>query len=131
MVIDSHTLLWWLERSDELSDRARKTLDEAGEGEAIFYVAAVSFWELYRKELRGTLIPKISVRRWPEMLDRTDWMQLVDDSPDLWMAMAELNWAHQDPADRLIATVALRHRVPVLTRDKRFHASDSPVSAVW
>jgi PIN domain nuclease of toxin-antitoxin system len=131
MVIDSHTLLWWLERSDELSGTARRTLDEAAEGGAVFYVAAVSFWELYRKELRGTLQPRVSVRRWPEMLDRMDWMRLVDDAPDIWMAMAELNWAHQDPADRLIATVALRQGVSVLTRDRRFHASDSPVSAIW
>jgi PIN domain nuclease of toxin-antitoxin system len=131
MVIDSHTLLWWLERSDELSDTARRTLDEAADGDALFHVAAVSFWELYRKELRGNLKPKISVRRWPTLLERVDWIRLVDDSADIWMAMAELDWAHQDPADRLIATLALRQHVPVLTRDRRFHASDSPVSAVW
>lgn len=131
MVIDSHTLLWWLERSSELSDTARRTLDEASDGESVFYVAAVSFWELYRKELRGTLIPKVSVRRWPEMLDRMGWMRIIDDSPDIWLGMAELEWAHQDPVDRLIATVALRRGVSVLTRDRRFHAADSPVSAVW
>jgi PIN domain nuclease of toxin-antitoxin system len=131
MVIDSHTLLWWLERSSELSDTARRTLDEAADGDSVFYVVAVSFWELYRKELRGTLKPKVSVRRWPKMLERLDWMRLIDDSPDIWLKMAELDWAHQDPADRLVATVALRQGVPVLTRDRRFHASDSPVKAVW
>jgi PIN domain nuclease of toxin-antitoxin system len=131
MVIDSHTLLWWLERSSELSDTARRTLDEAAGGDGVFYLVAVSFWELYRKELRGTLKPKVSVRRWPKMLERMDWMRLIDGSPEIWLKMAELDWAHQDPADRLIATVALRHGVPVLTRDRRFHASDSPVKAVW
>jgi len=29
MVIDSHALLWWLERSNELSNRPRELLDEA------------------------------------------------------------------------------------------------------
>jgi PIN domain nuclease of toxin-antitoxin system len=131
MVIDSHTLLWWLERSSELSDTARRTLDEAADGDAVFFFVAVSFWELYRKELRGTLKPKVSVRRWPKLLDRMDWMRLIDGSPEIWLKMAELDWAHQDPADRLIAAVALHHGVPVLTRDRRFHASDSPVKAVW
>ncbi len=65
------------------------------------------------------------------MLERLGWMRLIDDSPDIWLKMAELDWAHQDPADRLIATVALHQGVPVLTRDRRFHASDSPVKAVW
>ena len=131
MVIDSHTLLWWLERSEELSPTARQTLDGAADEDAVFYVAAVTFWELYRKEVRGILVPKISVRRWPGILVRMDWLRLIDESPDIWIAMTELKWAHSDPADRLIATVALRHGVSVLTRDRRFHASDSPVSAVW
>lgn len=131
MVLDSHTLLWWLEQSDELSPTAVRILSEAPNGDAPFYVAAVSFWELYRKELRGTLRPRISVRRWPDLLSRIDWLHLVDDSPGIWLAMTELDWAHQDPADRLIATVAMRRGVPALTRDRRFHAPDSPVTAVW
>lgn len=131
MVIDSHTLLWWLERSPELSVNARGTLDTAATGETRFYVAAVSFWELYRKELNGTLKPRMSVRRWPALLKRLGWMEQVDVSGSIWLDMAELDWTHRDPADRLIAVTALQFGVPVLTKDQRFHASDSPVAAVW
>lgn len=131
MTLDSHTLLWWLERSPELSVAARRVLDEAENGEQLFYVAGVSFWELYRKELHGALQPRVSVRRWPEMLERISWMRIVAESPRIWLRMAELDWAHQDPADRLIAAVALNHGTPVLTRDRRFHSEDSPVEAVW
>ena len=131
MVIDSHTLYWWLELDNELSETARRILNEAADGSAVFYVASVSFWELYRKELRGSLKPKMSVRRWPDFLSEAKWMDLVDVTPALWLAMTELNWAHRDPADRLIAATALDRGVPVLTKDRAFHASDSPVRAVW
>ncbi|GEM_PF-743563 len=131
MTLDSHTLLWWLERSPELSHTARQILEAAEDGDRLFYVSGVSFWELYRKELRGTLRPRISVRRWPALLERISWLRVVAESPEIWLRMAELDWAHQDPADRLIASVALIHGTPVLTRDRRFHASDSPVKAVW
>jgi len=131
MTLDSHTLLWWLERSPELSPAARELLDQAGDGERVFYVTGVSFWELYRKELQGTLQPRISVLRWPALLERIPWLRLVAETPDIWLRMAELDWKHQDPADRLIAATALRHGVSVLTRDRRFHAADSPVEAVW
>ncbi len=55
----------------------------------------------------------------------------VWESPELWMRMAELEWSHRGPADRLIAATALLHDVPVLTKDRRFHAADSLVEAVW
>lgn len=131
MILDSHTLLWWLEQSDELSVTARDILADAAKGESTFHVAAISFWELYRKERHGILTPRISVRQWPGLLRSIEWLRLEDDSPEIWLAMADLDWAHQDPADRLIATIARRRGVSVLTRDRRFHAPDSPVSAVW
>lgn len=131
MVLDSHTLLWWLERSGELSATARTILGNAANGDEVFQVAAVSFWELYRKELRGKLSPKISVRRCPPLLGQIEWINQVDDSPENWLAMAELDWSHHDPADRLIATIARQRGLAVVKRARRFHAADSPVEAIW
>ena len=50
---------------------------------------------------------------------------------DLWLDLAELAWDHQNPADRMIAVTALKLGLPVLTKDRKFHESDSPVMAVW
>jgi len=131
MVIDSHALLWWLERSNELSDRARELLDEAESSRSVFYVSGITFWELHRKVLQGILVPRIPVTQWPSLLGQLDWLHLVNESPAMWLAMAELNWKHKDPADRLIAATAQQYNVPVLTRDRYFHSEDSPVTAVW
>jgi len=55
----------------------------------------------------------------------------VDADAEDWMSAAELPWTHRDPADRLIAAIALNRHVPVLTKDAVFHATGCPVKAVW
>ncbi len=88
-------------------------------------------WELELKRRGGKLLLADSVRSWIPRLQQLEFMELTGVSFELWMDTAELNWAHRDPADRLIAATALQWGVPVLTRDRRFHAEDSPVDAVW
>jgi PIN domain nuclease of toxin-antitoxin system len=131
MVIDSHTLTWWLERAPELSGKATDVFEQAPGGRRPLIVSAVTFWEMRMKERRGHFLPKTLVRRWPALLRRVPWMQVVDVTPEIWLLAADLDWTHRDPADRIIAATALLHRVPVLTKDRVFHAEDSPVMAVW
>ena len=56
---------------------------------------------------------------------------VIEAGSDLRLALAGSTWEHQDPADRLIAVTALKFDLPVLTKDGKFHESDSPVQAVW
>lgn len=131
MVIDSHTLTWWLERAPELSGKASQIFEQAPGAGRPLMVSAVTFWEMRMKECRGQFLPKAPVRHWPGLLRKVPWMQVVDTTPEIWLRAAELDWAHRDPADRIIATTALIHGVPVLTKDRVFHEEDSPVKAVW
>ena len=131
MVIDSHALLWWLERRPELSAKAEGLLNSANAERGQFYVASISFWELRMKELRGQLRPTRPVREWPALLDQLSWFNIENTSPEVWMRSAELGWAHRDPADRILAAIALHHSVPLLTKDRIFHTAEAPVQAVW
>jgi len=131
MVIDSHALRWWLEEDPRLSGRANTLISKAESNQKILYVSAVSFWEIRQKEIRGLLRSKTSVAYWPQLLANFDWMKIESTTLRQWLVSADLEWAHRDPADRLIAALAIIRGVPVLTKDDRFHAEDSPVRAVW
>lgn len=131
MVIDSHTLMWWLEGSDELSPVARDLLDGAEQRGERHRVCAVTFWEMRWKEVRGQLHPKLGVDLWPALLAELDWLDIEETSATIWLKTADLGWDHRDPADRIIAATALKYDEPVLTRDRQFHKEDSPVKAVW
>jgi PIN domain nuclease of toxin-antitoxin system len=131
MVIDSHTLLWWFEGGEKLSAPVREILSGIGGKEREFMVSAVTFWELRLKELRGQLQLKRPLREWPGVLIRTGNVRLMDVTTEIWFLTAEIQWAHRDPADRIIAATALKYGVSVLTKDDRFHKDGSPVKAVW
>ena len=94
-------------------------------------IASISFWELHRKEGLGKLAPRIPVRKWPALSAPLTWLQVINTTPDIWLKTEAMPWTHRDPADRVIAATALRLHQPVLTKDSRFHAPDSPVSVVW
>ncbi len=131
MVIDSHTLLWWFEGGEKLSVPVREILSKIGGKDCEFMVSAVTFWEFRLKELRGELHPKRPVREWPNILDQTGNVRIMDVTTEIWWMTAEIQWTHRDPADRIIAATALKYGVPVLTKDERFHEAESPVKAVW
>jgi len=131
MVIDSHTLLWWLDGDDRLSARAKRILEnEAAEPDSLI-VSAVTFWELRLKEVRGRLTPRKPVHTWPELIRRLPHMRIEEVRVEHWLRVAEMDWKNRDPADRIIAATALHPGVPVVTVDEKFHRVDSPVKAVW
>ena len=131
MVIDSHTLLWWLDGDGRLSERAQRILDnEAAEPDSLV-VSAVTFWELRLKEVSGKITPRKPVKTWPELIRRLPHMRIEEVGVGHWLRVAEMDWGNRDPADRIIAATAIRLGVPVVTLDAKFHAVDSPVEALW
>ncbi len=131
MVIDSHTLLWWLDGDARLSEEARRILEFETTGTDSLVVSAVTLWELRLKEVRGKLTPKRPVNTWPELIRRFNHIRIESVDSGHWLHVAEMNWENRDPADRIIAATAIHLGVPVVTVDERFHRRDSPVRAVW
>lgn len=131
MVIDTHVLLWWLTDTSMLSDTARDFMHSCEAGRKRCVLSAVSLWELELKRRKGRLSVPNPLRTWLPQLRQLDFVDLTGSSVGQWLAAAELAWSHRDPADRLIAATALDRDVSVLTKDRVFHAPDSPVSAVW
>ncbi|MEM6910188.1 MAG: type II toxin-antitoxin system VapC family toxin [Verrucomicrobiota bacterium] len=125
--MDSHALLWWLEGDARLSPQAKALLES---GQRVI-VSAVSLWELRMKERRGLIEPMRPVREWLPLLGQLELWRVEAVDGETWSQVADLEWEHRDPADRMIAVTALRHGVAVLTKDRRFHEEGSPVEAVW
>lgn len=131
MILDTHTLLWWLANDLQLSKRAAERIQAVISGHGYLIVSGVLLWELEWKRRSGKLMLPGSVRPWIARLRRLRGVLLEGIPFERWISMTELDWAHRDPADRLIAVTALDHDFPVLTKDPVFHASDSPIQAVW
>ncbi len=131
MVIDTHALYWWLDGFPRLSKAAEEIFEQAPAADASLFVSPVTFWELADKERRGRFASRRPLREWPDLLAKIPWIEVVDTDSVIWLAAAGFEWAHRDPADRIIAATALTRGVPVLTKDRVFHLEGCPVEAVW
>ncbi|WP_131194541.1 type II toxin-antitoxin system VapC family toxin [Lichenihabitans psoromatis] len=124
VLIDTHALAWGLYASRRLSNVARTTI---GEAENVF-VSPASLYEMAHKVRLG---------KWPEMAPFLP--NLIDELVEQGIEMVQLDakicvlagsmaWPHRDPFDRLLATTALSHAVPIVSADSIF---DGIVSRIW
>ena len=67
-ILDTHTLLWYLRDSDELSDTTRNTINDA----EYICTSAVSLWEIAIKHSIGKLELEFSISQIEELCSEKD-----------------------------------------------------------
>jgi PIN domain nuclease of toxin-antitoxin system len=110
LLLDTHTLLWWLADDPQLGPRAREFIED--ERNAVF-VSAASAWEITIKKALGKLEA-------PDDLDG-----LVENEGFDKLAISffhaekagELPPLHRDPFDRMLVAQAQAEGLDIVTRD--------------
>jgi len=112
VLLDSHTLLWWLDDDKRLSRRARTTI--AAHRTTVF-VSAASVWEIAIKVELGKLRdPTDAVRHFPMLLAERGLTDLHITAAHA-VAAAALPRIHRDPFDRMLVAQAIVEGVPIVT----------------
>lgn len=118
-LLDTHTLIWWLEDSDELSAKARDVLqDEAN----TLLVSAASAYEISLKVMLGKLpgcaplVPKFS-----ETLLMAGFRH-IEITTRHGIEAGRLPIFHRDPFDRLLAAQAIVEDMPIVSNDEKLSA---------
>ena len=127
VLLDTHPLLWYAVRPEELGRRAREVLD-APETERL--LSPASAWELAIKVNIGKLKLGQGVMAFMESAlatPRTTWLPM---SLAHIARQANLPLHHRDPFDRLLIATALVEGVPVVTRDAAFQAYEG-LTTIW
>jgi len=130
VVLDAHTVLWYLENSNELSAVARSTIEEAVRDAGEVHVSAISVIEVvYLVERRR--IPATALQRLRDAL--------ADSRVGLLVAPVDASVAGAlekiprivvpDMPDRIIAATALHLDLPLVTRDRRLQAAG--IRTIW
>lgn len=115
MLLDTHILIWWLNRTGDLSEKAVHFLDATNPRPII---ADISLWEVAMLVKKGRITLNVELRAWFDVV--TKHVEVIPIAPSIAARVAELPEEFLgDPADRLIVATAIERRVPSVSRDKR------------
>jgi PIN domain nuclease of toxin-antitoxin system len=121
LLLDSHTVLWWLSDDRRLSVNARTAIADAGNQ---LLISAVVGYEIAYKQMRGRLPPL------PQGLPRRllrEGIGVLPISLDHALEAAELRGPHRDPWDRIMMAQALAEQCQMVTADPIFAEYGVPV----
>jgi len=126
LLLDTHTLLWFLSNDPKLSATARTAIENLAN---VRYLSPASLVEIALKVRLGKLklhAPFASL--FPIQLIAND-IHLIHLEPERIEPLTTLPLHHKDPFDRLIAATALVEGLTLVSIDKAFDAYG--ISRLW
>ena len=118
-LLDTHTLLWFLQGDKKLSNKARQFIENPSNEK---FLSVASLWEIAIKVSLGKLVLNKSFERlFPERL-HFNHIQILDITVDSLTKLTTLSFHHRDPFDRLIIAQALVEGLPIIGADMAFDA---------
>ncbi len=126
MLLDTHTLLWFLNNDPRLPVSVRQKIEET----EIVFVSAISLWEIAIKINIGELNIVTSFEEIKENMNALNIQELPIEFDDslAYIGLPILK-EHKDPFDRMIAAQAMRRSLLLVSADKKLDAY--PVDRLW
>lgn len=130
IVLDTHTLIWWVSGDPLLSERARNAIErEQPDGDII--VSSISAWEIAMLVKGGKLVLSMDVGSWLSTVAQIDAVRFLPVDVEIATKSVDLPGDfHKDPADRMIVATARKLAVPLVTRDDKIRAY-AHVKTIW
>lgn len=130
IVLDTHTLLWWVNDPTALSRPAKKAIDAAVKSNSVF-ASCISSWEIALLVERGRLRLALDVRDWLSRCESLPFLSFVALNNAIAVESVRLpDFPHADPVDRIIAATALSLGAALVTKDAKLR--DYPhLKTIW
>ena len=114
LLLDTHTLLWFLTNDPKLSPRARGAIEDVANET---HVSAASLWEVAIKSALGKLtLPASYADIFPRQLE-TNGFALLPITPTHCATLLTLPFHHRYPLDRLLLAQAKTEGLTLVTDD--------------
>lgn len=130
IVLDTHTLVWWVTGDPALSKKAKAAIEREQAGGDIV-VSSISAWEIATLVKRDRLVLSMDVSSWLAAVTQINAVRFVPVDVEVATKSVELPGEfHKDPADRMIIATARKLAVPLVTKDGRIQAY-AHVKTIW
>ena len=121
-LLDTHTLLWAIQDSKQLSGFARKHISDLS---TPCYYSIVSLWEITIKHSLGAIDLKMHLNSCFDIIVQTGFIELPVTRQHL-KELSELPNHHKDPFDRLLISQAISERLVIITKDGKIPMYNVP-----
>lgn len=118
-LLDTHTLLWWLDGDERLSPRARRFMGDTGN---VIFVSAASAWEIATKVRIGKLPGAVEVAADLTGCLLSQGFESLDITVAHGVRAGALPGPHRDPFDRMLIAQALAEDIPLISNETVFDA---------
>ena len=132
IVLDTHTLIWWVNGDEQLSDRARKAIEEeiSSENGQVF-ISTITAWEIALLVEKGRLALTLDVKDWIDTVTAIEGVRFVPVDNEVAIQSGRLPGDfHPDLADRMIVALARRLSAALITSDSKILAYKQ-VKTIW
>ena len=130
-LLDTHTFIWTVLDISKLPDRILEIIENPNNK---IYVSSLSFWEISIKTRLGKMDFKyIDIRHLPNIALQYGF-SVLEATPYDMICEGELAYfkEHKDPVDRMLASLAIRHNLILLSKDRQFeHYVPSGLQLQW
>ncbi len=126
LLLDTHTLLWWVDDAPDLSGAAKVAIADANNQ---CYLSLASCWEMAIKSRLGKLRLTKPVERFVTEQLAANGFTLLNIELRHAAKVENLPLHHRDPFDRLLIAQAIAEKLTVVTADRVF--SDYGVKVIW
>ncbi len=131
IVLDTHTLIWWVDSPQKLSKNARHVIEETITKKQEILISSISVFEIYILIKKGKLELTSQPEAWLETIENLSSIKFIPVDNKIAAHSVNLpNFSHKDPADRMIVATALSHGAKLVTSDSRI-LKYPPVQSIW
>ena len=119
ILLDTHTLLWWLTDDARLSGNAREAI---GDMRNEVFVSAASAWEVATKQRLGKLDGLPPVAGWFGELTAADGFVHLSITVRHALHAGGYDVPHRDPFDRMLIAQGLAEGLTLISNETQFDA---------
>ncbi len=131
IVLDTHTLIWWVSQDRKLSSVVKKAIEKERVDSGQLLVSAITAWEIAMLLDRGRLALTMDIDEWLATVSSIEHLSFVPIDVSLGVQSVRLPGEfHPDPADRIIVALARHHSVPLVTADRKI-LDYKHVKTIW
>lgn len=127
VVLDTCGLIWWSLDPAKLSKASKQACDHM-ERDKDGLVPSISIWEIALKVKNKKLDLGVHLDDYVSAVKESSTVRIVPIDEDIWLASVKLDWAHQDPVDRVVVAMAKRYQSSIITADKEIRKFYSDVA---